>query len=99
MPTYSVIVGATEVKIVSANKVRTSLVIANGSAANTLFIKDGGSGVSVLNGLPVPPNGQASYRIPEDDPTSSFFAIASGAGTRVIIQEQLGRQPLPVRVV
>lgn len=99
MPTYSILVGVTEVKIVSANHARTSLIIANGDAANTLFIKDGGSGVSTLNGLPVPPNGQVSYRIPEDDPKSSFFAIASGAATRVIVQEQLGTQPLPVKVV
>lgn len=99
MPTYSVIVGVTEVKIVSANKVRTSLLIFNGDALASIFIKDGGSGVSVLNGIPVRANGSLSYKIPEDDPTSSFFAIASAAGTRVIIQEQLGTKPLPVRVV
>ena len=99
MVTYGVPVLITgERKIVQVNKARTSLVIMNLSAANPLFVRDS-AGVSPENAIRVPSLGAVSYRIPEDDPTTAFWAIATGATVVAIVQEQMGQQPLPVRVV
>ena len=87
-----------ERQVAPANRARTSLAVASLDASTGFSIKDGGSGVSLLNGLPVPPNGVIGYRIPEDDPTSSFFAISS-ATINIVVQEQMGVKPIPVRVV
>jgi len=93
------VVGVDEVRLVPVNRARTSLIITNTDSIAILYLRDGGSGVSTTNGLPIRPNASISYKIPEDDPTSSFWAVASAAGTRVTWQEQLGHQPLPVRQV
>ena len=99
MVTYGVPVLITaERKIVQVNKLRTSLVIMNISAANALFVRDS-SGVTPENAIRIPPLGSVSYRIPEDDPTTAFWALATGATTIAVVQEQLGQQALPVRVV
>lgn len=99
MTTYGVPVLITaERKIVQVNRSRTSLVIMNVSAANPLFTRDS-AGVTPENAIRVPPLGAVSYRIPEDDPTTAFWAIATGATVIAVVQEQLGQQPLPVRVV
>lgn len=87
-----------ERQVAAVNVNRTSLSVASLDAATGFSIKDGGSGVSLLNGIPVPPNGIITYRIPEDDPTSSFFAISS-ATINIVVQEQTGRKPIRVRVV
>lgn len=99
MPTYGVPVLTTaERKIVQANRDRTSLLIMNISSANTLHVRDS-SGVSLENAIRIPPGGSVTYRIPEDDPTTPFWAIAIGATTIAIVQEQMGQKPIPVRVV
>ena len=98
MPTNSLVVGVDEVRLVPVNRARTSLIIFNTHSLNTVYIRDGGSGVSTTNGIPIASNGFVSFKIPEDDPTSSFFAIADAVNTRVTWLEQLGQQPLPVRV-
>lgn len=99
MVTYGVPVLITaERKIVQVNRARTSLVIMNISAANPLFVRDS-AGVGPENSIRIPPLGAVSYRIPEDDPTTAFWAIATGATVIAIVQEQLGQQALPVRVV
>jgi hypothetical protein len=99
MVTYGVPVLITaERKIVQVNKARTSLVIMNISAANALFVRDS-AGVSPENAIRIPPLGAVSYRIPEDDPTTAFWALATGATIVAIVQEQMGTKPLPVRVV
>ena len=99
MVTYGVPVLTTaERKIVQVNVARTSLVIMNISAANPLFVRDS-AGVGTENAIRIPPLGALSYRIPEDDPTTAFWAIATGATIIAVVQEQLGTKPLPVRVV
>lgn len=99
MVTYGVPVLITaERKIVQVNRARTSLVIMNLSATNPLFVRDS-SGITPENAIRVPPQGAVTYRIPEDDPTTAFWAIATGATVIAIIQEQMGQQALPVRVV
>lgn len=87
-----------ERKIVQVNKDRTSLVIMNISAANVLFVRDS-AGVGPENAIRIPPLGALSYRIPEDDPTSAFWALATGATIIAVVQEQMGTKPIPVRVV
>lgn len=99
MPTYGIPVLTTaETKIVQVNRDRTSLVILNPSTANTLYVRDG-AGVSTENAIRVPPGGAVTYRIPEDDPTTAFWAIATGATVIAIVQEQMGQKPILVRVV
>lgn len=87
-----------ERQVAAVNTSRTSLSVSSLSAATGFSIKDGGSGVSLTNGVPVPANGTIVYKIPEDDPTSSFFAISS-ATINIVVQEQTGTKPIPVRVV
>jgi hypothetical protein len=99
MATYGIPVLTTaERKIVQVNEARTSLIILNPSAANTLYVRDS-AGVSTENAIRIPPGGSVTYRIPEDNPTTPFWAIATGATIVAIVQEQMGIQPLPVRVV
>lgn len=99
MPTYGLPVLTTaERKIVQVNRVRTSLTIMNISAANALFIKDS-AGVGTENAIRLGPGSSISYRIPEDDPTTAFWALATGGTTIAIVQEQVGIKPLPVRSV
>lgn len=91
MPLQAFNVGTAEVRIAARNKNRTSLVIANASAVNTVFFKDG-AGVGITTGIPIPPNGTASIKIPEDDPTTDWYAIASAANTSVRVIEQEGKR-------
>ena len=99
MPTYGVPVLTTaERKIVQANRDRTSLLIMNISSANTLHVRES-SGISTENAIRVPPGGSVTYRIPEDNPTTAFWALAVGGTTIAIVQEQMGQHALPVRVV
>ena len=99
MPTYGVPVLTTaERKIVQVNKSRTSLIIMNISSANTLHVRDS-AGVSTENAIRIPPGGAVTYRIPEDDPTTPFWALAVGGTTIAIVQEQMGQKPIPVKVV
>lgn len=87
-----------ELKIVQVNLSRTSLTIMNISAANALFIRDG-AGVGTENAIRLGPGSSISYRIPEDDPTTAFWALAQGGTIVAIVQEQVGTKPLPVRSI
>jgi hypothetical protein len=86
-----------ERKIVQVNVARTSLVILNPAPANILYVRDS-AGVSTENAIRLPPGGAVTYKIPEDDPTTAFWALATGGTVVAIVQEQMGVKPLPVRV-
>lgn len=98
MPVAVFTIGTGQVQVAARNKSRTSLTLANASAALTAYFKDG-KGVSSTSGIPIPPNGSASLRIPEDDPTLDYWVAYSGAGGDLRVIEGFGRNPVPVRVV
>lgn len=99
MTTYGVPVLTTEErKIVQVNTARTSLVIMNPSAANVLYTRDS-AGISTENAIRLAPGAVVSYKIPEDNPTTAFWALATGGTIVTIIQEQMGIKPLPVRLI
>ena len=80
-------VGITQVQLVKVEPTRTSLVIKNNSA-NIIYI---GARLQNTTGFPIAAGGSASFKIPEDDPTSDLWAIASGAGSDVRIYEGFGK--------
>jgi len=80
-------IGVTEQQLIYRQVDRTSYVIFNNSAANTLYIGEKGQGT---NGFPIKPLGSISFKIPEDDTTGELWGIASGAGTDIRIYEGYG---------
>lgn len=98
MPVEAYTIGTGQVQVAARNKSRTSLTLANASAALTAFFKDG-KGASATSGIPIPPNGTATLRIPEDDPTLDYWVAYSGAGGDLRVLEGFGRNPIPVRMV
>jgi hypothetical protein len=81
-------IGATALKAITSNKFRTSLLIFNNSAANTVYFGFN-NGLATTNGQPIRPyTGYAFSRETGDDPTLEYWLIASGAGTDVRITEQ-----------
>lgn len=81
-------IGTAAVKAVPWNSKRTSLLIFNNSAANTLYFGFN-SQLSTTNGQPIRPyTGYAFSRETGDDPTLDYWLIASGATTDVRITEQ-----------
>lgn len=91
MPIQSFTLGTGETRVAARNKDRTSLTLANADAAQTVFFRDG-AGVSSENGIPIPPNGTAVIKIPEDDPTTDWFAAASAANVSLRVMEQVGKR-------
>lgn len=81
-------IGATAVKAVTWNSKRTSLLIYNNSAANTVYFGFN-SGLTVNNGQVIRPyTGYAFSPETGDDPTLDYWLISSGAATDVRITEQ-----------
>jgi len=82
-------VGTTEEKIVEVQRNRTSLVFQS-NTTNTIYLKEG-KGASTTNGLVLRPYAVISLKIPEDDPSNEWWAIASGASSDLRIYEGYGR--------
>lgn len=83
-----VTVGTTQSKIAGVQEDRTALVILNNSGAATIYLGAKGQGT---NGFPISAGGSASFKVPEDDPTSEVWCISSGAATDVRIYEGYGQ--------
>lgn len=90
-------IGATAVKAIPWNSKRTSLLIFNNSAVNTVYFGFN-SGLTTTNGQTIRPyTGYAFSKDTGDDPTLEYWLIASGAGTDVRITEQWVIEP-PAKV-
>lgn len=81
-------IGTTAVKAVTYNKKRSSLLIYNNSAANTVYFGFN-NGLSTGNGQVIRPyTGYAFSAETGDDPTLEYWLIASAVSTDVRITEQ-----------
>lgn len=85
MTIYARSILTTETRIIGINHLRTSLVIQNTHATAYIYISDA-QGVTATTGLRIAPNATISLKIPEDDPTQAWWAIASATATSIVYE-------------
>jgi len=85
-------VGLTEVRVLDSNPGRTSLILYNNHATQTIYLNRS-KGVSSSNGFPIPAGAALAFKIPEDDVTGELWAIGSGAATDLRYIEGFGLVP------
>ena len=86
------LVGVLEERILSAHPGRTSLLLYNNHATQTIYFGRS-KGVSSVNGFPLPAGVPLSFKIPEDDVTGELWAVGSGADTDLRFIEGYGLVP------
>jgi hypothetical protein len=82
-------IGTTEEQLFLRDPHCTSWIIYNIHATNDIYIDDGKGGVED-NGMLIKAGGSHSEKVPEDDPTSPIWIVASGASTTIRVKKSYG---------